>query len=89
VVPTRAALNWLQIDLPGYAARSGGKTVLDPITAHRVSLPAKFATAVYDTLVAGTTLLVTDAAVLPRTTGAALTVLTADVPADEEAPPDE
>ena len=89
VVPTRAALNWLQIDLPGYATRSSGKTVLDPITAHRVSLPVKFATAVYDTLAAGTTLLVTDAAVLPRTTGAALTVLTADVPADEEPPPDE
>jgi hypothetical protein len=89
VVPSRPALNWLQIDLPGYASHAGGKGVLDPITAQRISLPAKFAAAVYDAIGPGTTLLVTDAAVLPRTTGKALTVLTTGVPADEEAPPPE
>jgi hypothetical protein len=90
VVPTRVALNWLEIDLPGYGnGRHKADTVLDADLAQRVTLPAKFATAVYDALGAGTTLLVTDAAVLPRTTGAALTVLTAGVPADEEAPPTE
>jgi hypothetical protein len=90
VVPTRPALNWLQINLPGYAGGKGnGDTVLDAESARRVILPAKFASAVYDAIAAGTTLLVTDAAVLPRTTGAAMTVQTAGEPADEEAPPAE
>lgn len=88
VVPGRLALNWLEIDLPGYAAGSSGRA-LDAQITRRVTLPVSFARAVYDALTPGTTLLVTDAAVLPRTTGAALTVLTAGVPADEEAPPDE
>jgi hypothetical protein len=55
-----------------------------------VRLPAKFAKGVYDALVPGATLVVTDASVLPKTTGAALTVLsTDDVPADEQPPPSE
>ena len=89
VVPARTALNWLQVNLPGYASKGAAGNGLDPETAHRVILPIKFATSVYDALAAGTTLLVTDAAVLPRTTGAAMTVLTAGVPADEEGPPAE
>jgi hypothetical protein len=48
-----------------------------------------FAKGVYDALVPGATLLVTDASVLPKTTGAALTVLSAGVPGDEQAPPSE
>ena len=85
LVPQRNALNWLQIDLPGYA--NAGPQELDPESAGRVILPARFAQALYDVLTPGTTLLVTDAPVLPQTTGAALTVMTAGVPADEQAPP--
>ena len=88
VVPDRAALNWLKIALPGYTSDAASR-VLDPRTTHRVTLPIKFSHAVYDALATGTTLLVTDAAVLPQTTGKALTVLTAGVPADEEGPPEE
>ncbi|MEO7251870.1 MAG: L,D-transpeptidase [Arenimonas sp.] len=88
VVPGRLALNWLEVDLPGYAPGSSNR-VLDAQITRRVTLPVNFARSVYDALTSGTTLLVTDAAVLPRTTGAALTVLTAGVPADEESPPDE
>jgi hypothetical protein len=88
VVPDRRALNWLAVSLPGYA---GGKRrdTLDPQSAGRVRLPAMFAKGVYDALVPGATLLVTDASVLPKTTGAALTVLSAGVPGDEQAPPPE
>jgi hypothetical protein len=87
VVPERAALNWMAIALPGYAAGKGTPVTLDPDSAGRVRLPARFAKGVYDALVPGATLVVTDASVLPRTTGEALTVLTAGVPADEQAPP--
>jgi hypothetical protein len=89
VVPDRAALNWMAIALPGYAAGKGTPVTLDPLSAGRVRLPAKFARGVYDALVPGATLVVTDASVLPRTTGEALTVLSAGVPADEQAPPPE
>ncbi len=88
IVPDRQALNWLEIAMPGYTSDAASR-VLDPRTTHRVTLPTKFSQAVYDALATGSTLLVTDAAVLPQTTGTALTVLTAGVPADEEAPPEE
>ncbi len=90
VVPDRLALNWMTIALPGYA-RDGKATTLDPVAAGRVSLPAKFARGLYDALLPGTTLVVTDASVLPKTTGGALTVLASgnDVPGDEQAPPSE
>jgi hypothetical protein len=91
VVPERRALNWLAVALPGYAGGNGGKRTdtLDPTTAGRVRLPAMFAKGVYDALVPGATLLVTDASVFPKTTGEALTVLSTGVPADEQAPPAE
>jgi hypothetical protein len=95
VVPERLALNWMTMALPGYAdgnkAAAGKAGTLDPVAAGRVSLPAKFAKGVYDALQPGATLVVTDAAVLPKTTGGALTVLASDsdVPGDEQAPPQE
>jgi hypothetical protein len=88
VVPERRALNWMAIALPGNTP-GVADTVLDARAAGRVRLPPKFAKAVYDALVPGASLVVTDAAVLPQTTGSALTVLTAGVPADEQAPPPE
>ncbi len=88
VVPERRALNWMTIALPGYAPTAAGEQ-LDPQSAGRVVLPAKFAKGVYDALVPGATLVVTDASVLPQTTGKALTVLSAGTPADEEAPPEQ
>ena len=89
VVPERLALNWMAVALPGYAGGKGEAASLDPRSAGRVRLPAKFAKGVYDALVPGATLVVTDASVLPKTTGQALTVLSAGVPADEQAPPSE
>ena len=91
VVPERQALNWMTMALPGYASPAGKASALDPVTAGRVSLPAKFAKGVYDALQPGATLVVTDASVLPKTTGGSLTVLASDseVPSDEQAPPEE
>ncbi len=88
VVPERRALNWMTIALPGYAPAAAGEQ-LDPQSAGRVVLPPKFAKGVYDALLPGATLVVTDASVLPQTTGKALTVLSTGTPADEEAPPEE
>jgi hypothetical protein len=90
VVPERLALNWMTVALPGYTSGSKAST-LDPVAAGRVSLPARFAKGVYDALQPGATLVVTDASVLPKTTGGALTVLASDsdIPGDEQAPPQE
>ncbi len=73
VVPGRPGLLWQSIPLPGYAARPGA--MLDPEAVKRVSVAPEFAARVYDQLTPGTTLVLTDAAVLPETTGKALTVL--------------
>ena len=41
-------------------------------------MPPDFAAEVYDVLAPGSTIVVTDAAILPKTTGKAMTVITAD-----------
>jgi hypothetical protein len=73
VVPDRPGLLWQSIPLPGYAARPGA--MLDTESIKRVSVSPEFAALVYDQVLPGTTLVLTDAAVLPETTGKALTVL--------------
>lgn len=80
VVQGRPGRVWQAIPMPGYATRSG--TTLDSEAVRRISVSPEFATLVYDQLVPGSTLVLTDAAVMPKTTGAALTVITA---ADEQA----
>jgi len=74
VVPGRPGLLWQSIPLPGYASRPG--TTLDSDAIRRVSVSPEFAALVYDQLTTGTTLVLTDAAVLSSTTGESLTVLT-------------
>lgn len=61
--------------------------VLDPMVVKRIVVPVDFARSVYEALAPGTTLVLTDARVLPRTTGKDVTVITAGTPADEELPP--
>lgn len=61
--------------------------VLDPMVVKRIVVPVDFARSVYEVLTPGTTLVLTDARVLPRTTGKDVTVITAGTPADEELPP--
>lgn len=76
VVPGRPGRNWQSIPLPGYAAKPGA--ALDTEAIRRVSVPPEFASLVYDQMAPGTTLLLTDAAIQPRTTGKAMTVITAE-----------
>ena len=76
VVAGRPARLWQSIPMPGYAARPGDS--LDPAVVSRVRVPPAFAERVYDLLIPGTTLVLTDAKILPDTTGKSMTVITAD-----------
>ncbi len=79
----------IDASLAATPAASLGKPleVLDPTAVKRIVVPVDFARSVYDVLTPGTTLVLTDARVLPRTTGKDVTVITAGTPADEELPP--
>jgi hypothetical protein len=93
IVPNKKAKNWMSIPMPGYTSTklSADKAklpgVLDPAAVKRIAIPVDFARSVYDILTPGTTLVLTDAQVLPRTTGKDMTVISAGMPADEELPP--
>ncbi len=67
--------------MPGYSARVG--TTLDSEVVSRVTVSPEFGQLVYDQMKPGTSLVVTDAAVLPKTTGPAMTVITSE---DESEP---
>jgi hypothetical protein len=86
MVPDRPGRNWQSIPLPGYSARPGA--ALDTQAIRRVAVPPEFASLVYDQMVPGTTLVLTDAPVLPRTTGEAMTVITAEDGQDVTEPAD-
>jgi hypothetical protein len=73
------AHRWIAIGIPGHAGED--KQALDPAEVSRVRMPPQFTAAVYAALAPGTTLLVTDAAVLEHTTGRQLNVVNADPPA--------
>ena len=88
VVPTRKGLVWQSIPMPGYQAKPGN--TLDPAIVAAVRVPPDFAAEVYDVLAPGSTIVLTDAAILPKTTGKAMTVITADdqpLPAIPATPP--
>ncbi len=90
LVPNKKAKNWMSIPMPGYAPSAEklkGPGTLDPAAVKRIAVPVDFARSVYDIISPGTTLVLTDAQVLPRTTGKDVTVITAGEPADEELPP--
>ncbi len=76
VVPDRAALRWQSIPMPGYEARAGD--TFDSEVIRRISVPPEFAKLVYDALKPGATVVLTDAAVLPKTTGQPMTVISAE-----------
>ena len=75
VVPTRKGLLWQSIPMPGYQAKPGN--TLDPAVVAAIRVPPDFAAEVYDVLAPGSTIVLTDAAILPKTTGKAMTVITA------------
>jgi hypothetical protein len=90
LVPNKKAKNWMSIPMPGYAPSADklkGPGTLDAAAVKRIAVPVDFARSVDDIIAPGTTLVLTDAQVLPRTTGKGVTVITAGAPADEELPP--
>ena len=90
IVPNKKSKNWMSIPMPGYAVNADKAKMpgtLDPAAVKRIAVPVDFARLVYDILTPGATLVLTDARVLPRTTGKDMTVITAGTPADEELPP--
>ena len=79
IEPGKLAHRWIVVGIPGHAGED--TQPLDPSQANRVRMPPGFASAVYDSLMPGATLLVTDAPVLEeKTTGVALNVMNADAP---------
>lgn len=77
-VPDPSKLRWLRIGVPGHVGESG--TEVDPAATARIDIPDDFVNAVYAVLRPGATVLVTDAAITPATTGATLDVINADPP---------
>jgi hypothetical protein len=77
-LPDRPALRWIAIGIAGHMNDAGAE--VDPAAVERLVIPQQFVQRVYPLLQPGTTVMVTDAAVLPTTTGARLDVINADPP---------
>ena len=70
---------WRRIGIPGHEEEAGQEVAAQDVA--RVVVPPAFSAAVFPLLQPGAVLLQTDLHVLPETTGPALQVLNADVPA--------
>jgi L,D-transpeptidase catalytic domain len=78
-VPDAGKYHWLRIGVPGQAGEAGGDA--DPATVARIKIPAAFVKEVSSVLTPGATVIVTDQAMSPSTTGPLLQVVDADPPA--------
>jgi hypothetical protein len=76
--PATAPPQWIGVAIPGHEDDAGRAPAAQALA--RVALPAEFRASIAPLLVPGTTLYVTDLPILPQSTGANLTVLTADPP---------
>jgi hypothetical protein len=83
-VPDAAKYRWLRIGVPGHLGEAG--TQVDPAALARIDLPATFVMQINSILAPGTTLLVTDEALSPQTTGAVVQVVDADPPNSKHLP---
>ena len=71
-------LRWVGVPVPGHADDAGRTLTRDEFA--RVRMPKGFLDALQPVLVPGTPLVMTDAQILPHTTGAAMTVVTNEPP---------
>jgi hypothetical protein len=78
-VPDPTKFSWLRIGVPGHIGEQG--TQVDPNAVARIKIPGDFAARVNGILTPGATLLVTDEALYPQTSGPMLQVVDADPPA--------
>jgi hypothetical protein len=81
-VPDPTKFRWLRIGVPGHLGEQG--TQVDPNAVARIKLPADFVARLNAILTPGATLLVTDEALYPQTTGPMVEVVDADPPAKSQ-----
>jgi hypothetical protein len=81
-VPDASKYHWLRIGVPGHMGEAGGDT--DPATIARISIPVEFVKEASSVLTPGATVIVTDQAITPSTTGPLLQVVDADPPAKKK-----
>jgi L,D-transpeptidase catalytic domain len=84
-VPDPTKFSWLRIGVPGHIGEQG--TQVDPNAVARIKMPPDFAARVNGILSPGATLLVTDEALYPQTSGPMIQVVDADPPAKSPAHP--
>ena len=77
-VPDSAKFRWLRIDVPGHLGEQG--TQVDPAAVARIHIPADFVARISGILTPGATVFVTNEALHPHSTGAAVEVIDADPP---------
>ena len=77
-VPDPAKYRWLRIGVPGHLGEQG--TQVDPNAVARIKLPSDFVAHLNASLTPGATLLVTDEALYPQTSGPMIQVVDADPP---------
>ena len=78
-VPDASKYHWLRIGVPGQQGEAGVDA--DPAIEARIKIPAAFVKEVSSVVTPGTTVIVTDQAMSPSTTGPLLQVVDADPPA--------
>src|SRR3984957_4379417 len=83
-VPDASKYHWLRIGVPGQQGEAGGDA--DPATVARIKIPEAFVKEVSSVLTPGATVIVTDQAMSPSTTGPLLQVVDADPPARNSTP---
>ena len=81
-VPDPTKFRWLRIGVPGHLGEQG--TQVDPNAVARIKLPADFVARLNAMLTPGATLLVTDEALYPQTSGPMVEVVDADPPAKSQ-----
>ena len=81
-VPDPTKFRWLRIGVPGHLGEQG--TQVDPNAVARIKLPAGFVARLDAMLTPGATLLVTDEALYPQTSGPMVEVVDADPPAKSQ-----
>jgi hypothetical protein len=78
-VPDAMKYRWLKIGIPGHVGEAG--TDADPAVIARIKIPPEFVSYVNSVLTPGATVLVTDQAISPKTSGPLIQVMDADPPA--------
>jgi hypothetical protein len=82
-VPDASKYHWLRIGVPGQLGEAGADA--DPATVARIKIPPAFVKDLSSVLTPGATVIVTEQAMLPTTTGPLVQVMDADPPAPNHA----